>query len=83
MRLLYIFRKNGGHLRTVFATSGYSFPEVVNIFVNISTKTEIFWDVDLGPLYYRFMKKTRAQNSHATITLSHFYKFFLHTYGIM
>ena len=42
-------------------------------FLNISTKTKmfskIFWDVDLGPSYYRFMKK-RGQKSHATVPLT-------------
>ena len=28
-------------------------------YLNISAKMEIFWNVDLGPRYYRFMKKTR------------------------
>jgi len=43
--------KKWGHLRTVFVISGYCYPEVENIFVNISTKTKIFWGVDLGARY--------------------------------
>jgi len=58
--------KKWGHLRTFFATSGYSYSEVVNIFVNISAKMKtfmkIFWDVNLGPTYYRFLKKTELEN---------------------
>ena len=29
-------------------------------------KSKIFWVVNLGPRYFRFMKKTRAQKSRAT-----------------
>jgi len=29
-------------------------------FVNISAKTKIFWDVDLGPRYYRFRNKNQS-----------------------
>ena len=36
------FKKNWGHLRIIFLTSGYRDPEVKNIFVNISAKTKIF-----------------------------------------
>jgi len=39
--------------RTIFSTSGYCYPEVKNILVNISVKTKIFlnifWGVDLLP----------------------------------
>ena len=35
-------KRRWGHLRTIFATSGICYPEVVNIFVNISGKTKIF-----------------------------------------
>ena len=49
-------KKRWGHLRTFFATSGYRYQEVVNIFVNISVKTKkfskIFWGVAQGPRYY-------------------------------
>jgi len=65
-----------GHLRTLFSISGYCYPEVGNIFVNISVKTKIFsktfWDVDLGPRYYRFMKKIRAKKSHASVPFNRY-----------
>jgi len=37
-----------------------------NLFLNYFCENKIFWDVDLGPRYYRLMKKTRGQKSHAT-----------------
>ena len=50
-------------------TSRNSNPEIGTkkpFFVNISAKTKIFskifWDDDLGPRYYRFMKKTEVKN---------------------
>ena len=65
--------KKWGHIRNFFATSGHCYPEVVNIFVNVSVKTKIFsklfWDVDLGPRYYRLLKKTIAKKFHATVLL--------------
>ena len=65
--------KKWGHLRTIFATSGYSNQEVANVFVNIFTKTKIFtkifYDITLGARYYWFMQKTRQQKSHATVPL--------------
>ena len=58
---------------TVFPTSRYRYTEVGNIFVNISAKikifSKIFWDVDLGPRYIRFGKKTGAPKSHASVPL--------------
>ena len=33
--------------------------------------SKIFWNVAQGPWYYRFMKKTRGQKSHATVPLSY------------
>ena len=53
-------------------TSGYSNLEIgtkKNLFENISAKTKIFWDVDLGPRSNRFMKETRGRKSHATVPL--------------
>ena len=42
-------------------------------FANISMKTKyfskIFWGVTQGPMYYWFMKKTRAWKSHAAVPL--------------
>ena len=32
--------------------------------------SKMFWDDDLGPRYYGFMKKSRAQKSHATVPLT-------------
>ena len=32
--------------------------------------SKIFWNVTQGPWYYRFMKKTRGQKSHATVPLN-------------
>ena len=32
--------------------------------------SKIFWNVTQGPWYYRFMKKTRGQKSHATVPLT-------------
>ena len=76
---LYIYRvmicrqKKWGHLKTIFATFGYRYPEVGNIFANISAKTKyfskIFWGIAQGPRYYRFMQKTRHQKSHASVPL--------------
>jgi len=44
--------------------------------VKISTKTKvfskIFEGVTLGPRYYRFIEKTRAQKFHATVPLNWF-----------
>ena len=54
--------KKMGSSENRYATSGYLYPEVENIFVNISTKTKIFWGVDLGPRYFQFMKKTDFKN---------------------
>ena len=34
--------KKWGHLRIIFLTSGYYYPEVGNIFANISAKTKYF-----------------------------------------
>ena len=60
---VYDFKaKKWSHLRTFFATSWYRYPEVVNIFMNISAKTKIFWDVDLGPRYYRLFFKPELEN---------------------
>ena len=65
--------KKWGHPMTIFATSRYSYPEVGNIFTNISAKTKyfskIFWGIAQGPRYYRFMQKTRHQKSHASVPL--------------
>ena len=62
-----------GHLRTVFLTTRYCYPEVRNIFLNIPAKTiifsTIFCVVDLGHSYYRFMKITRAQKCYASVPL--------------
>ena len=55
--LLFEGRKRWGHLRTFFATYGYRYPEVVNIFANISVKTKIFWGVDLGTRFYELIRK--------------------------
>ena len=50
-----VLQNKWGHLRTIFATSGYGYPEVENIFVNIFAKTKkklkIFWDITLGARY--------------------------------
>jgi len=58
------------------ATSGYPYPEIATektFFANISAKTkyfsQIFWGFTQRPMYYRFMKKTRTQKSHATVPL--------------
>ena len=40
--LWFKVKKIWGHLKTIFAISGYCYPEVGNIFVNISVKTKIF-----------------------------------------
>ena len=65
--------KKWGHLKTIFATFGYRYLEVGNIFANISAKmkyfSKIFWGIAQGPKYYRFMQKTRHQKSHATVPL--------------
>ena len=65
--------KKWGHLGTIFATSGYGYPEVANIFVNIFAKTKTFLkiieDITLGARYYRFIQKTIYQKSHATLPL--------------
>ena len=47
--------KKWGHLRTIVATSGYHYPEVENIFMNIS---KIFHGATLGKIYFQFMTKT-------------------------
>ena len=61
-RIMIWRQQKKDHLRTVFFTSEYRYPEVENIFVNISVKTKksskIFWDVDLGTRCIWFMKKT-------------------------
>ena len=62
-------KKIWGHLRIVFLTSGYRYPEVGNIF-HISPNMKIFWDVDPGPRYYLFMKKSRARKSHDSVPLN-------------
>jgi len=41
--------------------------------VSLPTKTKIFWDFDLGPRYIQFMKKTRVQKSHASVSLTSYY----------
>ena len=52
--LLFEGKKRWGHLKIFFATSGYRYPEVVNIFLNISAKTKIFskifWGVAQGTI---------------------------------
>jgi len=71
---LWFEGKKRGHLRTIFSTSGYRYPEVRNIFANISAKTKyfskIFWGIAQGPGYYRIMQKTRHQKSHASVPFS-------------
>ena len=60
--------KKWSHLRTVIATSGYCYLEVVNSFVNISAKAKIFCDVDLGLRYLlSIYEKNSSQKSHATV----------------
>ena len=72
-RIIIWRQKIWGHLRTIFSISRYRYPDVGNIFVNISAKTKIFWDVDLGPRYYRFMKKNRSRKSHAGVRFTMFF----------
>ena len=44
------------------------FPGIVTWNSKIFSK--IFWDVDLGPRFFPFMNKSRAQKSHTTVPLS-------------
>ena len=81
-------QKKWGHLRIIFWTSGYRYPEVGNIFRNISAKTKyfskIFWGIAQGPRYYRFMQKTRHQKSHATVPLKEcIRRFFSHKFALI
>jgi len=50
-----IRRQKWGHPKIIFLTSGYCYPEVGNIFANISAKTKylskIFWGIAQGPRY--------------------------------
>ena len=73
-RVMIWRQKKGGHQRIIFLVSGYCYPEVKNIFMNISAKTQIFWkifkDIPRGNRYYWFMQKTRHKKSHATVPLT-------------
>ena len=43
--------------------------EITNISMKTKKTSKIFWGINLGSRYFRFMKKTRAQKSHATVPL--------------
>ena len=66
-----------GLFKNSFSTSGYRYPTVGNNFANISAKTKKFsnkfWGISQGPRYYRFMQKTRHQQSNACVPLKGLY----------
>ena len=43
---------------------------LVNNSVNLQQMRKIFYGVNQGTMYYRFMKKIRDQKSHATVPLN-------------
>ena len=60
---IQFFAKNSWRYSNVKSFPRYQYREVVNIFVNISPKNKLLWDVDLGPRYYRFMKRKKNLSS--------------------